>query len=604
MNARRRRGRQLDLVFSTRAKQRFLLATAGSVVVALMETASILLIAPLLQLLMGADTGSGVLGTIADVTGVRTHEGLLFLLLGAVVGGFVVKDLFTLAFRWWMTGFITRERANTYVTLLRYYLTAPYALHLERSTAQMMRVLGNSAGQLFALVALGVVGVITDGITVVVIGAALVAVAPTFSIGLLVFLGAVALILTRRIRSSASLAGRRQIELSEAGYRTAFHALGGVKEIKVRHAQDHYLDQYRGIEMEAAQTHRVITFLAELPKHVLEIAFFVAFFILTAVVVVTQGTGTLITSIGILAAGAFRIMPALSRLLSSVSNIRAGLPALDDVADDLAAARLVPAAQPPAASPLPFVDQLVVEDVSFRYGPDQPDVLHDVSLAVPAGSSVAFVGTSGAGKSTLVDTILGLHAPTAGRVLVDGTDIAADPAAWHANISVVPQDVYLLDASIRENIAFDQEPSEIDDALIHECLARAQLTELIDGMPDGIATVIGERGSRLSGGQRQRLGVARALYRRPRLLVLDEATSALDNETERRITETIASLHGSVTVIVVAHRLSTIRDVDMVAFMSQGRIDAAGSFEEVRQQSPEFDRLARLGSLERERTSP
>lgn len=594
-----RRARQLDLVFSPTAKRKFAVAAAGSAAVAIMETIAILLVAPLLQLLMGADSDTGVLGAISDKTGVRDRDQLLYLLLGAVVGGFVVKDLFTVVFRWWMTGFVNRERATTYVALLRYYLSAPYALHLERSTAQMMRVLGNSAGQLFALVALGLVGVITDGLTVLIIACALVVAAPTYSLGLLLFLTVAALIVSRAIRPLASRAGRRQLELSEAGYRTAFHALGGVKEIQIRHAQDHYLGEYRGIEMEAAHTHRVIAFLAELPKHVLEIAFFIAFFLLTFVVVSTQGSATLVTTIGILAAGAFRVLPALSRMLSSVSNIRAGLPALDDVASDLAAARALPAPQPPATRALPFAKELVVEDVSFRYGEEHPLVLHEISLTIPAGSSIAFVGTSGAGKSTLVDTILGLHSPTSGRVLVDGQDIAADPAAWHANISVVPQEVYLLDASVRENIAFDQDPSAIDDDLVLECLRQAQLTDLIDSLPDGIETAIGERGSRLSGGQRQRLGVARALYRQPRLLVLDEATSALDNETERRITETIAALHGSVTVIVVAHRLSTIRDVDTVAFLSQGRIAAMGSFDDVRQKSEEFNNLAQLASIER-----
>jgi ABC-type multidrug transport system fused ATPase/permease subunit len=208
------------------------------------------------------------------------------------------------------------------------------------------------------------------------------------------------------------------------------------------------------------------------------------------------------------------------------------------------------------------------------------------------------VGGSGAGKTTLLDVILGLHDPREGRVTVDGVDIAGIKRRWQANIAYVPQDVYLLDATLAENIAFDQAKGDIDPAQLQSAIEQAQLEELVGQLPSGVDTPIGEKGSRLSGGQRQRVGIARALYRQPELLVLDEATSALDNETEHRINETIRALRGDITVLVVAHRLSTVRHADQVVFMKDGRVQCVGTFDEVRRQNPEFERLASLGSLE------
>jgi ABC-type multidrug transport system fused ATPase/permease subunit len=217
---------------------------------------------------------------------------------------------------------------------------------------------------------------------------------------------------------------------------------------------------------------------------------------------------------------------------------------------------------------------------------------------VPAGTSLALVGTSGAGKSTLVDVMLGLQRPTGGRILADGVDIGERLPQWQANISMVPQDVYLLDNSLRENIHFALASDPTHDEDLMMVVEQAQLGDLLSELPEGLDTSVGERGTRLSGGQRQRVGIARALYRRPQLLVLDEATSALDNETERRITSTIETLHGQVTVVVVAHRLSTVRRCDQIAFLEAGRVAAIGTFEEVCRANATFAHLVELGTLD------
>jgi ABC-type multidrug transport system fused ATPase/permease subunit len=241
---------------------------------------------------------------------------------------------------------------------------------------------------------------------------------------------------------------------------------------------------------------------------------------------------------------------------------------------------------------------LRLEGVGFQYPSSEAKVLDEIWLEIPQGSLVALTGGSGAGKTTLVDIVLGLYTPTRGRVTVDGRDISDDLVAWQRQLGYVAQDVFLLDASLAENVAFDQAAADIDLGRVRAALAQAQMLEVVDTLPQGLDTQVGERGARLSGGQRQRIGIARALYRNCGVLVLDEATSALDNETESRITKTIKDLQGQMTVIVVAHRLSTVRNADQIVFLERGRVEGIGTFDQLRDANAGFARLVQLGSLE------
>ncbi|WP_448712967.1 ATP-binding cassette domain-containing protein [Microbacterium profundi] len=236
--------------------------------------------------------------------------------------------------------------------------------------------------------------------------------------------------------------------------------------------------------------------------------------------------------------------------------------------------------------------------MSFRFPDADELVLDNVSLTIPHHQTTAFVGSSGAGKSTLLDLTLGLLDPTSGEVLCGGRSIGEDLAAWHATLGVVPQDVYLIDHTLAENIAFGAQTDMIDYERVREVVRLAMLEELVAQLPDGLGTLVGDRGVRISGGQRQRVGLARALYRNPRVLILDEATSALDNATEYEIAQTLNGLQGTMTIVIVAHRLSTVRSVDRLHYLRKGRVAASGTFEEVRAADAEFARLVELGSLD------
>lgn len=298
-------------------------------------------------------------------------------------------------------------------------------------------------------------------------------------------------------------------------------------------------------------------------------------------------------------AAGFRILPSVTALLGGISQIRVGTASLTVVRAEVRAEQTTQTrlANSTNEAPLSLTSELRLDGVSFRYPDTHQDVLSEISLVVPVGSTLAIVGASGAGKTTLADVILGLHAPSQGRVLADGVDIAAAPRQWRSHLGYVPQDVFLLDTSLAENVAFDLDRAQIDASRLEAALNQAQLQDVVAALPAGVDTRVGERGVLLSGGQRQRIGIARALYRSPRLLVLDEATSALDSHTESQITHALGQLRGRMTIIVVAHRLSTVRSADQVAFMKGGRINAVGTFDELRRTHPDFARLVALGNL-------
>jgi ABC-type multidrug transport system fused ATPase/permease subunit len=244
-----------------------------------------------------------------------------------------------------------------------------------------------------------------------------------------------------------------------------------------------------------------------------------------------------------------------------------------------------------------FEREIRLEGVSFRYPSAEHDALQDVDLSIRHGKIVALVGPTGAGKSTIADIVLGLLEPTRGRVLVDDYDLAESARPWQRLIGYVPQDIYLADDTLAANVAFGYSPDEADPERIARALALAELDGLVSRLPDGVETRVGERGVRLSGGERQRLGLARALYLQPPMLVLDEATSALDNSTEARISSTFRSLHGSVTMLVIAHRLSTVRESDSVVFVDHGRVIGDGPFRELERALPAFAHMVELAAL-------
>ena len=582
-------------LFDRRTTRRFALALAGSIAISVGEVLATLLVIPLMQLITLSSSSS--LDRIRSVLG-DPEDDRLAILLALIVGvAFISKSIVGLAIRWWTLGFINRRMVDASADLMRYYLNAPYSLHVRRGSADLLRRLNESMNNVFSFILVPSVAVVTDAVTIIGMTTALLVIAPVPTLLAIGLFGAGTYVLQRYTRNSVMRASWAITDANVLAMRYALQSFGGIKEIKLRNDQDVFVDSYAEAKMESAMQSRIISFLADFPKYAMETLFVLSIGVMTAVVFAQESSADALGILALFAIAGFRVMPGMVRLVASLNTVKSGLPSLELIEGDVEAMRRTTLQRATPGAPLPLDRVLTVDSVSFRYDDADRDVLHDCNLEVPTGSSLALVGSSGAGKSTLVDLILGLQVPTSGTISTDGTDVASRMLDWQASLAVVPQDVFLLDGSLSDNVRFSPRSAVGDEDRIRRALAQAQLTELVDELPLGLDTHVGERGTRLSGGQRQRVGIARALFRDPRLLILDEATSALDNETEHRISETIRALRGEVTLIIVAHRLSTVRHCDQIALMSAGRISSVGTFRSLQTSSPEFARLVELGKL-------
>lgn len=592
--------RRFSALFRRHVKTRLMFVLAGSLTIALAEAVAILAVLPLMALVTGATPRSSrELRFLHDLFGQPSQERLAVYVALIVLAGFILKGVAALAIRWWSIGFVLAQGAETSAKLLRYYLQAPYSLHLRRSTPDLLRVLNEGVTALHGPIVLGGVSAITELITILVLGSVLLVVNPLGTVVLGLYFGLSAWALAHAVKRRTRQAGVTIIDSAYHSNKTALHALGGIKEIKLRHEGATFVDKYYAERRRAANAMRVHTFVGELPKHILEMLFVIGVGITTAIAYTQDDPESALGTVALVGVAGFRILPSVVRMMAAINIVRGAVPTLDVIEPDLLEANKADVAVVPTpVARLPLKVGLELRDVHFRYEGTDQDVLKEVSLQIPTGSSLALIGGSGAGKTTLVDLILGLHRPTRGSVLADGEDVHASLASWQAGLAMVPQDVFLLDESLRDNIRFSATLHTDPDHLMAKVLAQAQLEDVVAAAELGLDTHVGERGARLSGGQRQRIGIARALYREPTLLVLDEATSALDNETEHKVTATLDELHGQLTTIVVAHRLSTVRHCDQVVILENGRVRTTGTFDELSRSDEYFARLVSLGSLE------
>ena len=579
-------------------RRKLAISLVGSVLISLLDMFGVLAMLPMMQLIAGAPVDQGALGLVGDLLGGDPSQRTLVVsLAGFIVGAFIVKDVASIVFRIWQLRFMADQEVATSTRILRGYLVGPYAWHLARNTGDKLWTIDGAVAMGFATGIGAALSLATEVFTIVLIFVGLLIATPFAALVALVYFGVSGVALQRLIRQRVRDAAERNQAASRITATASLQALGAFKEIKLRSAEDQFVVRYRRARHVAAHSRASAVFLNELPKYLLEIVFVFGIALLAFVVTSTSNAQQGIVTLGLFVAAGSRILPSTVRLIAALGGVRFSRPPLEHLIREnrmqVEAEREQVTRRRTDGVPQGDVE---VRGVTFAYE-DQPDdlVLSGVDATIRAGTSVAVVGSSGAGKTTFVDLLLGLHQPREGTVTAGGVPVFDNLPAWQAGLAVVPQEVYLLDDSLRVNIAFNETQ---DEDRLQDALARAQLTDLVASMPDGLNSEVGERGVRLSGGQRQRIGIARALYRKPGVLVLDEATSALDNETERRLTETIESLKGSVTMLIVAHRLSTVRHCDQLLFMSGGKVVSHGTFEEVLSANAEFARLVALGSLE------
>lgn len=571
-------------------------------VVATLDLLGVAAIYPLMQIVLGASLDDGLLGALHDLLGSQSRNAFVVTLAAVMIIAFVLKAVCASWLTWWSAGFIANLQIRTSRRLLTVYMSEDYLTHRTRNTAEVMRVIGSSVQAAHYSVLGGVLTLLTSGMSMILIAALLLFVAPIPALVAAGYFAVVVYLIQRRLAPANRRAGIDAQHASWLSSHALVDSMHGYREAVLHDAQPFFIDRFDTGNRLAAAAARRATLLSALPKYLLELVTLVGLVLLIVVELLAGNAGSAMPTLSLFVASTIKILPLMVGLTTTVGTIRAGREGLRLTVEALRGTKQAADAAPAQSSdaPMPRDAAIDLQDVSFRYPGGSRDIVQSINLSIPGGTSLAICGPSGAGKTTLVDIILGLIPPTNGTVSYDGVPTHLAGARWHDIVAYVPQDVYLMDASLAANVAFGVPDAERDDDLVLECMRHAQLESLIAELPEGLSTLVGERGNRLSGGQRQRIGIARALYRRPQVLVLDEATSALDNETEHRITETMQSLRGTITTILVAHRLSSVRHVDALAFLQHGRLEAVGSFDEVARQSPSFARLVALGRLEGE----
>jgi ATP-binding cassette, subfamily B, bacterial PglK len=504
---------------------------------------------------------------------------------------FVVRAAVVLTQRYWETRTTQLTGVDLSTRLLKRYLRLPYAFHLRRNSSELIRNSKDSVSEILGSVLMPIVHLLTNGLTIIAIVGVLVATAPLATALAALLLAPLVFVTMRVVQPRLKRLGRISQRESGRSYQALQQALHGYRDITVLGRQDHFLELFREARTIIARTRFRRAVLSAFPRVSIEtvvITFIAGFVVVTTLL--GEGATRSLPVLGLFAYAALRIMPALNSVVGSLNAMRFGGAALDDVLSDLALP--VPPGHD-ATSRLPFEKELRLEDVDFQYDGTDAPTLRSIDLVIRPGESIGIVGATGAGKSTLIDLLVGLSAPTRGRITVDGVDLRGSEAAWQRNLGLVSQQVFLLDDTLRRNIALGVPDGEIVEAQVHEAVRLAQLEEFLRSLPHGLDTTVGERGVRVSGGQRQRVAIARALYQQPRVLVLDEGTAALDNLTEAALIEALAALREHHTIITIAHRLSTVQDYDRIVFMHDGRIEDVGRFEELGSRNAAFRRLAR-----------
>ena len=515
-----------------------------------------------------------------DFFGMESTGELIIYLAVLIIIVYILKNLFLIYVYELQYKFAYYGKKQMQNELMRYYIGKDYTFFLNVNSSELIRNI-NTDPEMFYTAVQNALQLLSELCVSVIIVIFLLFTDVTITLGVALSVGIMFLLMIKGLRRVLARYGDERRVYSANMFKCMQQAFGGIKEIKIANRESYFQNDFE--KQNEVYTHVIKqnAFLSAIPKPVMEALCIAG---LMAVIAIQVANGTTDTTqfigvLGVFAAAAFKLLPSVNKISSYFAAIVHNAVVIEKVRDEyremqetkLSGGQSKESAAKNREKTISLEKEISVEHLEFSYPNTEEAVIRNANVVIPKNCSAAFIGPSGAGKTTFVDLILGILTPQKGSICVDGTDIHEALRGWHEKIGYIPQTIYMLDDTIRNNIAFG-DAGEIDDARVWEALRQAQLEDFIKGLEDGLDTVIGEAGVRLSGGQRQRIGIARALYRRPEVLVLDEATSALDNETEAAVMEAIDRLQGKMTMFIIAHRLSTIQNCDIVYKVENGQV--------------------------------
>ncbi len=566
----------LRYIFDRRDKGKLLLLLMAIVIGSFLELMGVMVFMPFVEIIADQSTieKTWYLRTAYEFFGFSSHRSFMVAFSGGIIAVYLIKNIYLVLEKSYIFKFSYNTQMKLSIRLLGTYMKEPYTFHLNNNIATLQRSLQEDTSRFMQVVMyslelvaeLAVCGVmviylmvVSKSMTIIVLGL------------LVVFVG-LFLLTTRKYSRKLGLDNQRyQGKL----FQWMNQALGGIKEIKILGRESYFTDAYQGYYKKYAKGLWIARTISILPKYTVETVAMTGM-LLAIIVKLLFGEADMIYYISQLAAfavAAMRLMPSVGRINEHATNMVFALPSVELIYRDLKTVEEYIGVQDREEKEAwQLQDAIEVQGVTYCYPNTKEAVIDGAAIRIEKGKTVAFIGYTGSGKTTMVDIILGLLSPQKGRVMADYINVHEKPKTFHAQVGYIPQVIYLSDDTIRNNIAFGVREDEIDEEAVLAAMKKAQLAEFIESLPLGLDTIVGDRGVRLSGGQRQRIGIARALYHDPEILVLDEATSALDNETESAVMEAIENLQGMKTMIIIAHRLTTIRNVDRIYEVEKGRI--------------------------------
>lgn len=568
--------KKISYVLDRRQKMNLGILLVIILIGAFVELLGVSAIMPLINVAMEPDTigEKWYFVLISQYVGITDANQMIVLLAIVLIVIYILKNMYVTMMYSLQYRFVFNNQQRLSVRMMKSYMQQDYLFHVSRNVAEFQRnITGDVNG--FFTVALNALQFFAEfSVSMVLVIFLLVqdwmstlAVASL----LLLFMG----LFTIFFRKVLVRIGEESRQVNVLVTKWLLQAFSGVKEIKVTNRENFFINNYDKNYKDFARVQRQQSILTYLPKPVMETVCICSLMIamILKIVVAKSDIASFVPTLSVFAVAAFRMLPSFNKITGYISGMMFNKPAIDAVYRDLREIDQMAAKKADDwenAVKMMLSTAIRLDGVSFRYPESDKWILKNASLEIGKNTSVALIGSTGAGKTTAADLILGILEPQEGSVMIDGIDIRKCMVSWHESVGYIPQTIYLMDDNIRANIAFGIPDSEIDDTAIEKALREAQLDQFVHSLPDGLDTMIGDRGVKLSGGQRQRIGIARALYRNPSVLILDEATSALDNETEKEVMEAIDGLHGTRTLIVIAHRLSTIKKCDKIYEVGNG----------------------------------